>query len=183
MWYPLKSGRYLTGSPTLLILVIFVIICTSCEDGYDQYGKFLAEREQIYLEQVAKVFKEHKGIGYSSTGMEHIEFFQKMSAIEPPSHFKSRHDNLIDIHILNGNVKLHIERLEPWEQEQWKRQGSDDVARCSNVMEDWSLPANSEYQLACRVLWTARKILLHEMSNWEIVTFQVYGGDPYDLRD
>ena len=177
----IKSSRYLTNWLTLLVLLVFVISCASCEDGHDRWEKFLAEQEQEYLEQVADVFKEHERMGYSSTGMEHVEFFRKMSAIKPPSHLKGRHDNLKDLHVLNADVKLYIERLEPWEQEQWRRQGYDDVARCSRVIEDPYTPASPEYTFACSVLEKAREILSHEISRWKIDVLQVYEGDPYDL--
>ena len=183
MWQLIKSNRGMAHHLTLLTFAILITSSVSCEDRLDRYEKFLAEREQEYLEQVAKVFKEHGSIGYSSSGMEHVEFIRKLQAIEPPSHFKSRHNNLIDVHILNADVKLHIERLEPWEQKQWRRQGYDDVARCSRVLEDWSVPASSEYQLACNVLDKARSILRYETSSWEINIFEIYGGDLYDLHD
>ena len=181
MWQLLKENRSTANSLVLLTFISLAISCVSCEDEPDGYERFLAEQEQEYLGQVAKIFKEHEGIGSFSSGMAHVEFIRKLQGIEPPSHFKSRHDNLIDIHILNADVRLYIERLEPWEQEQWRRQGYDDIARCSRVLEDWSVPASSEYQLACSVLDKARDILWHEMSSWEIDVFQVYEGDPYDL--
>ena len=183
VWQLLRENRSTASFSMLLIFIILAISCVSCEDELDGYEKFLAEREREYLEQVAEVFKTHEDIGYSSTGMEHIEFFQKMSEVDPPSNFKSRHGNLIDVHILNGNVKLHIEDIQHWDQKRWKQQGFDNVARCSQVMEYWTLPASSEHRFACRVLQTAREILAYEMSSWKVGVFQLYEGDPYGLGD
>ena len=163
-----------------LLVLISVVSCTSSQDGYEE---FLAEREREYLERVATVFKEKGNVRLAATGRQHVEFIEALSKIEPPSHFKGRHDNLIDVHSLNAKVKLHLERLEPWEQEQWKRQGSDEVARCSRVLEVKFTPASSEYRFTCTVLWSADFILLHEMSEWEIGIFQMWTGDPYNLRD
>ena len=181
VWQLLKEKRSTASFFVLLTFIILAISCVSCEDELDGYEKFLVEQEQEYLEQVAKVFKTYEDIGNSSNGMEHIEFFQEISAIDPPSHFKSRHGNLMDVHILNGNIKLRIEDIQHGDQKRWKQQGFENVARCSQVMEYWTLPASSEHRLACGVLQTAGDILAYEMSSWKVGVFQVYEGDPYDL--
>lgn len=167
-----------------LLILLAVVGCTlGCGSSQGSYGEFLAEREEAYLERVAEVFKDQGNVSLSASGRHHVGFIEALSMIEPPSQFKGRHDNLIDVHSLNAKVKLHLERLEPFEQQELRRRGIDDIVKCSRVFDDLSTEVSSEYRFACSVQISADSILLHEMSEWEIGIFEKMTGDPYGLRE
>jgi hypothetical protein len=176
----LRLGKALASVSLLALLAS--LACSS--DASADVSKAEDEKDRIYLTEMAVWFKQFDGRRARYDREESRDLYRELAVnIKPPSGRESDHDTLLTAYALLVETEEHLSSLEPIEQERWIRQGTDAVASCINLQQDWSLLlyASEEFDFTCEANRLAHKIWLDAETKWRVSIFDVYGEDPYGL--
>ena len=168
---------------SIIIAAVLFFFIGRAVGGSD--GKEVNDDEDAYLAKVGSWMKKNNENNYPIDTDEYKRMIEELSDIEAPPGFRSRHRNLLTGHSLRLNVEEAMPFMESKEQLLWRAKGTDAIAACINLREDSFLGfyASGEFDFICRMDWITARNLIEIESEWEVSILNVYGADPYHVRN